>query len=70
MNRMEVGWKMKCISVEFVDVWAYLRERKVCFVAITPTIKLYSAGSGDLFFAGIGQEEEWRRMESVELNSL
>ena len=27
-------------------------ERKVGFVAITPTIKLFSAGSGDLFFAG------------------
>ena len=70
MNRMEVGWNMKWISVEFVCVWAYLRERKVGFVAITPTIKLFSAGSGDLFFADIGQDEEWRRMESVEWNSL
>ena len=33
-------------------------ERKVGFVAITPTIKLFSAGNGDLFFAGIGQDEE------------
>ena len=33
-------------------------ERKVGFVAITPTIKLFSAGSDDLFFAGIGQNEE------------
>ena len=33
-------------------------ERKVGFVAITPTIKLFSAGSGDLFFASIGQNEE------------
>ena len=33
-------------------------ERKVGFVAITPTIKLFSAGSGDLFFASIGQDEE------------
>ena len=33
-------------------------ERKVGFVAITPTIKLFSAGSGDLFFAGIGHDEE------------
>ena len=33
-------------------------ERKVGFVAITPTIKLFSAGSGDLFFADIGQDEE------------
>ena len=27
-------------------------ERKVGFVAITPTIKLFSAGNGDLFFTG------------------
>ena len=33
-------------------------ERKVGFVAITPTIKLFSAGSGDLFFASIGYDEE------------
>ena len=33
-------------------------ERKVGFVAITPTIKLFSAGNGDLFFADIGQDEE------------
>ena len=33
-------------------------ERKVGFVAIIPTIKLFSAGSGDLFFAGIGHDEE------------
>ena len=33
-------------------------ERKVGFVAITPTIKLFSAGSGDLFFADIGHDEE------------
>ena len=33
-------------------------ERKVGFVAITPTIKLFSAGSGDLFFADIGYDEE------------
>ena len=33
-------------------------ERKVGFVAITPTIKLFSASSGDLFFASIGQDEE------------
>ena len=33
-------------------------ERKVGFVAITPTIKLFSAGSGDLFFAGIGHDED------------
>ena len=33
-------------------------ERKVGFVAITPTIKLFSAGNGDLFFAGIGHDEE------------
>ena len=35
-----------------------IEERKVGFVAITPTIKLFSAGSGDLFFAGIGHDEE------------
>ena len=33
-------------------------ERKVGFVAITPTIKLFSAGNGDLFFADIGHDEE------------
>ena len=33
-------------------------ERTVGFVAITPTIKLFSAGNGDLFFADIGQDEE------------
>ena len=33
-------------------------ERKVGFVAITPTIKLFSAGSGDLFFADIGHDDE------------
>ena len=33
-------------------------ERKVGFVAITPTIKLFSTGSGDLFFASIGHDEE------------
>ena len=33
-------------------------ERKVGFVAITPTIKLFSVGNGDLFFADIGQEDE------------
>ena len=33
-------------------------ERKVGFVAITPTIKLFSAGSGELFFADIGHDEE------------
>ena len=33
-------------------------ERKVGCVAITPTIKLFSAGNGDLFFADIGQDEE------------
>ena len=33
-------------------------ERKVGFVAITPTIKLFSTCSDDLFFAGIGQDEE------------
>ena len=33
-------------------------ERKVGFVAITPTIKLFSAGNGDLFFASIGHDEE------------
>ena len=33
-------------------------ERKVGFVAITPTIKLFSAGNGELFFADIGQDEE------------
>ena len=33
-------------------------ERKDGFVAITPTIKLFSVGNGDLFFAGIGQEDE------------
>ena len=34
------------------------KERKVSCVAITPTIKLFSAGSGDLFFTGIGHDEE------------
>ena len=29
-----------------------IEERKVGFVAITPTIKLFSAGNGDLFFTG------------------
>ena len=33
-------------------------EREVGFVATTPTIKLFSAGNGDLFFASIGQDEE------------
>ena len=33
-------------------------ERKVGFVAITPTIKLFGAGNGDLFFASIGHDEE------------
>ena len=33
-------------------------ERKVGFVAITPTIKLFGAGSDDLFFASIGHDEE------------
>ena len=33
-------------------------ERKVGFVAITPTIKFFSAGNGDLFFADIGHDEE------------
>ena len=33
-------------------------ERKVGLVAITPTIKLFSAGNGDLFFTSIGQDEE------------
>ena len=33
-------------------------ERTVGFVAITPTIKLFSAGNGDLFFADIGHDEE------------
>ena len=33
-------------------------ERKVGFVAITPTIKLFSDGNGDLFFASIGHDEE------------
>ena len=33
-------------------------SQKVGFVAITPTIKLFSAGSGDLFFADIGHDEE------------
>ena len=36
------------------------REERVGFVAITPTIKLFSSGSGELFFTGIGQDEEWR----------
>ena len=35
-----------------------IEERKVGFVAITPTIKLFSAGNGDLFFASIGQDED------------
>ena len=33
-------------------------DRKVGFVAITPTIKLFGAGNGDLFFTSIGQDEE------------
>ena len=33
-------------------------ERKVGLVAITPTIKLFGAGNGDLFFASIGHDEE------------
>ena len=33
-------------------------ERTVGFVAITPTIKLFSAGSGDLFFTSIGHDKE------------
>ena len=33
-------------------------ERKVGLAAITPTIKLFSAGSDDLFFASIGQDED------------
>ena len=33
-------------------------ERKVGLVAITPTIKLFGAGSGELFFADIGHDEE------------
>ena len=35
-------------------------ERKVGFVAITPTIKLFSTYSGDLFVTNIGQECESR----------
>ena len=35
--------------------WGRTGEREVGFVAITPTIKLFSAGSGDLFFTDIGQ---------------
>ena len=43
-------------------VWTHggvrIEERKVGFVAITPTIKLFGAVSGDLFFADIGHDEE------------
>ena len=49
---------MEWIAVEFVGVWTFLRDRRVGFVAITLTIKLFSAGNGDLFFASIGQDEE------------
>ena len=34
------------------------REKRVGFVAIIPTIKLFSTSRGDLFFTDIGQEEE------------
>ena len=45
-----------------VRVWTHggvcTEERKVGIVAITPTIKLFGAGNGDLFFASIGHDEE------------
>ena len=51
-------------QVVSVRVWTpggvRIEERKVGFVAITPTIKLFSAGSDDLFFASIGHDEELR----------
>ena len=49
---------MEWITAEFAGVGEFLRDRRVGFVAITPTIKLFSAGSGDLFFASIGHDEE------------
>ena len=48
---MEGGRVCMCVGI-------FEREVRVGFVAITPTIKLFNAGSGDLFFAGIGQDEE------------
>ena len=49
---------MEWITAEYAGVWSFLRDRRVGFVAITPTIKLFSAGSDELFFASIGQDEE------------
>ena len=54
---MDLQGKIKC-EWESMDAWGRAEERKVGFVAITPTIKLFSAGSGDLFFADIGHDEE------------
>ena len=59
-NRKNRGARVD--QVVSVRVWTRggvpTEERKVGFVAITPTIKLFSAGSGDLFFASIGHDDE------------
>ena len=54
MIRMEMEGNMKWRSVEFVGMWAYLREGRVVFIAISPTIKLFIADSCELFFTDIG----------------
>ena len=59
MESEEWRWKGRLNSErESLDAWGRAEERKVGFVAITPTIKLFSAGNGDLFFADIGHDEE------------
>ena len=59
-NRKNGGARVD--QIMSVRVWTpggvCTEERKVGFVAITPTIKLFSAGNGDLFFTSIGQDEE------------
>ena len=50
-DEMDSGKVCMCVSISE-------RKERVGFVAITPTIKLFSAGNGELFFAGIGQDEE------------
>ena len=60
LNRKNGGARVD--RIVSVRVWTpggvCTEERKVGFVAITPTIKLFSAGNGDLFFADIGHDEE------------
>ena len=59
-NRKNGGARVDQIASGRVSTPGGVRaeERKVGFAAITPTIKLFSAGNGNLFFASIGQDEE------------